>query len=98
MEIIRSEEFERWFCALRSREVRLRIAVRIFRMEQGNPGDVKAVGHGLNEVRIHVAGGIRLYFIQQGKTVIILLAGGDKSTQSRDIALAKTLAEQWRNR
>lgn len=97
VEIRRSSTFERWLRGLRNHEVLARIHVRIFRMEQGNLGDVKPVGDGICEARIDVAGGIRLYFIQQGKTIIVLLAGGDKSTQARDIARAKMLAEQWRS-
>ncbi len=67
--------------------------MRIERMAAGNPGDVAPVGEGVSEARIHFGPGYRLYFVERGRTIIILLCGGDKSTQNRDIARAKQLAK-----
>ncbi len=94
-EILQSSTYTAWFSRLRDHEVRARIRARIYRMQLGNFGDVKPVGQGVSELRIPIAGGIRIYFMQRGRTVIVLLAGGDKSTQSRDIAKAKQIAMQW---
>lgn len=71
-----------------------RIADRILRIANGNLGDVEPVGEGVSEARIHYGPGYRLYFIRRGEELIILLCGGDKSTQARDIRLAKQLAEE----
>lgn len=92
MEIRQTELFARWFAGLRDGKARRRIQVRIDRLAVGNPGDVKPVGHGVSEMRIDYAPGYRVYFIQRGKTLIILLAGGDKRTQESDIATARNLA------
>ena len=73
-----------------------RIAARLDRMAAGNPGDVQQVGEGISELRINYGPGYRVYFIQQGPVLIILLCGGDKSTQSKDIKQAKVLAEEWK--
>ena len=71
------------------------IAARLFRLANGLAGDVAAVGGGVSELRIHHGPGYRVYFRQKGQELVILLCGGDKATQERDIALAKKLAEQW---
>jgi len=76
---------------LRDQNAQARILVRIRRLSMGNRGDVKAVGEGLSELRIDYGPGYRVYFTQRGTTVIVLLAGGDKSTQSKDIATAREL-------
>ena len=73
-----------------------RIAARLDRMAAGNPGDVQPVGEGVSELRINYGPGYRVYFIQQGPVLIILLCGGDKSTQSKDIKQATVLAEEWK--
>ena len=73
-----------------------RIAARLDRMAAGNPGDVQPVGEGVSELRINYGPVYRVYFIQQGPVLIILLCGGDKSTQSKDIKQAKVLAEEWK--
>jgi putative addiction module killer protein len=65
-------------------------------MQAGNHGDVKSVGEGVSEARIHYGAGYRLYFIQRGEIVIVMLAGGDKRTQNRDIKHARELAKEWR--
>lgn len=94
IEVRQSETFTRWLDGLRDRNARIRIATRIRRMEMGNTGDVKAVGEGVSEMRITYGPGYRVYFVQDGKTVVVLLCGGDKSSQSRDIAHAKQMAKE----
>jgi putative addiction module killer protein len=83
-----------WLTGLRDRQARDRILARIRRLSLGNPGDVKPVGSGVSEMRIDYGAGYRLYFVQRGKTVVILLCGGDKRTQAADIALAIKLAQE----
>jgi putative addiction module killer protein len=80
--------------ALRDRQARARIRARVDRLALGNPGDVKPVGGGLSEVRIDYGSGYRVYFVERGTAVVILLAGGDKRTQERDIAMARELASK----
>jgi putative addiction module killer protein len=92
MEIRQTELFARWFAGLRDRRARRRIQTRIDRLEIGNLGDVKPVGEGVSEIRIDYGPGYRIYFVQRGKLLIVLLAGGDKGTQERDIAAARKLA------
>lgn len=87
-----TEAFAEWLADLRDRRGKQRIADRILRIQGGNLGDVSPVGQGVSEARIHYGPGYRLYFIRRGEELIILLCGGDKSTQARDIARAKTLA------
>jgi putative addiction module killer protein len=77
---------------VRDRRARARIQVRIDRLQLGNPGDVKALGGGISEMRIDYGPGYRVYFVQRGAALVILLAGGDKLTQERDIAVARELA------
>lgn len=79
---------------LRDRAARARIAARIDRLAFGNPGDVAPVGDGVSELRIHCGPGYRVYFVQRGKVLIVLLCGGDKRTQARDIKTAKKLAAE----
>lgn len=92
LEIRQTEEFGRWFKKLRDRNARGRISVRIRRLQLGNPGDVEAIGEGVSELRIPYGPGYRVYFAKRGSEVVVLLAGGDKRTQRRDIAKAKELA------
>ena len=92
IEIRKTETFERWFQGLRDVRAIARINVRIRRLALGNPGDVKPVREGISELRIDYGPGYRIYFIQRGKELIILLAGGDKRTQSRNIEKAIALA------
>lgn len=89
--IIRTERFDKWQKGLRDINAKARITKCIRKMELGNLGDVKPVGEGVSETRIHYGAGYRLYFCQHGDVVIILLCGGDKSTQSNDIEIAKEL-------
>ncbi len=93
-EIIETSEHWRWFEALRDREARRRIQTRVRRLTVGNPGDFESVGGGVHELRVDYGPGYRVYFMRQGMALIILLAGGDKSTQARDIARAKRLFRQ----
>jgi len=92
VDVYETETFARWFRDLRDDQARDRIAVRIRRLSLGNPGDVRPVGEGISEMRIHYGPGYRVYFVSRGETVVILLAGGDKDTQYRDIAAATALA------
>lgn len=93
MEIRQTETYINWFESLRDRQARARINIRIRRLSMGNPGDVKPVGQGVLELRIDYGPGYRVYFIQRGETLIILLAGGDKRTQQQDIQTALDLAQ-----
>ncbi len=95
MKIIHTtEQFDVWFARLADRTGRARIQARIDRAEMGNFGDCEPVGNGVSEMRIHFGPGYRVYFTQRGIEVVILLAGGDKSTQSRDIKTALKLARE----
>ena len=86
--------FDYWFASLRDRSVKARIQVRIDRAELGNFGDCKAVGEGASEVRVRFGCGYRVYFVQRGDEIVILLAGGDKSTQDKGINTTLELARQ----
>ena len=92
IEIRQTDEYLRWFEGLRDRAAQFRIGARIRRVSLGNYGDIKPVGEGVAELRIQFGPGYRVYLTQRGDTVIILLAGGDKSTQRRDIERAQELA------
>jgi len=83
IEVRQTDEFSRWFADLRDRTAKARIDVRIRRLSLGNPGDVRAVGEGVSELRLDYGPGYRVYFVQQGAVLIVLLAGGDKSTQEK---------------
>ena len=91
-EIRTTRVFAKWLDGLRDRRARARVLVRVERLADGNPGDVKPVGEGVSEMRIDYGPGYRVYFIQRGKEVIVLLAGGDKRTQEADIQRALRLA------
>jgi putative addiction module killer protein len=97
VEIVESDVFTAWFAGLRDGQAKARILIRIRRLGQGNPGDVKPVGAGISEMRINYGPGYRLYFWQRGEHLVVLLCGGDKSTQSSDITEAKTIAAQWKD-
>jgi len=95
MKIIQTTEvFDTWFAGLTDKQAARRVQVRIDRAEGGNFGDCEPVGEGVSEMRIHYGPGYRVYFAQRGMEVVILLAGGDKSTQSRDIKTALEIARQ----
>ena len=92
IEIRQTTDFAEWMAGLRDARGRARIAARIDRLALGNPGDVAPVGEGVSELRIHVEPGYRVYFKRQGSMLILLLCGGDKSAQTKDIETAKALA------
>ncbi|MBZ5760048.1 MULTISPECIES: type II toxin-antitoxin system RelE/ParE family toxin [Rhizobium] len=94
IEVRQTSIFANWLDALRDAQARQRIVVRIRRLELGNPGDIKPVGEGVSEMRIPHGPGYRLYFTRSGETIVILLCGGDKSSQARDIAIARQLAKE----
>lgn len=94
VEVRLTDRFANWFAGLRDRGARARIDIRIRRLSLGNPGDVAPIGAGLSELRIDHGPGYRVYFVQRGRRLIILLGGGDKRTQARDIAEARRLVEQ----
>lgn len=93
IEIRQTETYSQWFSTLRDRKAKAHIDIRVRRLSMGNPGDVKPVGQGISELRIDYGPGYRVYFIQRGETLIILLAGGDKRTQEQDIKTALDLAQ-----
>jgi putative addiction module killer protein len=92
IEIRETDEYVGWFEGLRDLNAQMRIGARIRRASLGNFGDTKSVGDAVSELRIPYGPGYRVYFVRHGDTVVILLAGGDKSSQKRDIARAKELA------
>jgi putative addiction module killer protein len=96
IELFKSRVFDDWFSRLRDRRAVARIAVRLDRLATGNPGDVKPVGDGISEMRIDCGPGYRVYFLKRDQIVIVLLGGGDKSSQSKDISQAKALAAHWK--
>ena len=92
--IYTTEIFDAWFESLRDKQTARRIQVRIARAEEGNFGDHKSVGEGVFEMRIHYGPGFRVYYTQRGLDIVILLAGGDKASQAKDIQIALGLAHQ----
>lgn len=94
IEIRKTDIFANWFERLKDRRAKARIQARIDRLETGYFGDVVPVGEGVSELRIFYGPGYRVYFVQQGSIVVILLSGGDKSTQDLDIIKAKELAKK----
>jgi putative addiction module killer protein len=92
IEVRQTEVFAKWLFGLRDMRARARIQARIDRLESGNTGDAKPVGEGVSEMRIDYGPGYRVYFVRRGTELIILLAGGDKSSQSKDIRKALRLA------
>ena len=96
VDVVRSSTFDRWIIKLKDRRAAARVLIRINRLAAGNPGDVKPVGGGISELRIDYGPGYRVYYLRQGDRLILLLCGGDKSTQSADIVAAHDIAQQWR--
>ena len=96
VQLIKSATFDRWLTTLKDPQARARIAVRLDRLALGNPGDVKPIGSGISELRIDYGPGYRVYFMRRGKKLIVLLCAGDKRTQAADIALALSIAKDWR--
>jgi putative addiction module killer protein len=96
IEVRQTPEYAAWFATLRDRVAKTRIDIRIRRLSLGNPGDAKPIGDGVSEVRIDHGPGYRVYFVQRGSVLVVLLAGGDKSTQARDIETALALWKDWK--
>ena len=94
IEVRQTRTFARWLSGLRDGKAKARILVRIRRLSLGNPGDVRPVGGGVSEMRIDVGPGYRVYFAARGKSLVVLLAGGDKDSQSRDVRRAIELARE----
>ena len=92
LEVRQTNVYSEWFADLRDRTAKVRIGIRIRRLSLGNPGDFKPVGEGVSELRVDHGPGYRVYFIQKADVYIVLLAGGDKSSQEKDIRNAKALA------
>lgn len=93
IEIRQTEHYAKWFSSLRDKTAQAKITIRIRRLSLGNAGDVKPIGAGLSELRIDYGAGYRVYFVRRGDAWVILLAGGDKSTQAKDIKLAHELVK-----
>ena len=94
IEILETETFSAWLRALRDATAKAKVAARVRRLAFGNPGDVRPVGGGISELRIQYGPGYRVCYVQRGAVLIVLLCGGDKATQARDIATAKQLAKE----
>lgn len=95
LEIKQTETFRKWRMRLKDERVRGLIASRLDRLAFGHAGDAEPVGQGISELRIHFGPGYRIYFTKRGDTIIVLLCGGDKSSQTKDIKVAKRLATEW---
>jgi putative addiction module killer protein len=96
VEVVKSATFDRWIRKLKDRRAAARVLIRIDRLISGNPGDVKPIGHGISELRIDYGPGYRVYYLNEGDRLILLLCGGDKSSQQGDIKTAHLIAEEWR--
>ena len=95
IELKQTETFRKWRVRLKDERARAVIASRLDRLAFGNAGDVKPVGQGISELRVDYGPGYRIYFHKRGNTIMILLCGGDKSTQAKDIKTAQKLAKEW---
>jgi len=96
MELKQTATYRKWQRKLKDHRAKALIAARIFRLANGLPGDVKSVGQGVSELRIHHGPGYRVYFQQRGNEIILLLCGGDKRSQQKDIETALQFAQEWR--
>ena len=94
IEVLRTEAFSAWLKNLRDERARSRIVGRLKRLAEGNYGDVEPVGEGVSEMRIHYGPGYRLYFVKRGIFIAVVLCGGDKQTQAKDILRAKEIAAE----
>jgi putative addiction module killer protein len=94
MQIVQSDVFTAWLDNVKDERAAARIVTRIRRMEIGNAGEVRSVGEGVSEIRVDYGPGYRVYFTSRGSTLVILLCGGDKKSQRKDIALAKRMAKE----
>lgn len=97
VEIIKSDTFDRWLRKLRDPQAKARVEMRIRRLSLGNAGDVQPIGEGLSEMRIDYGPGYRVYYMQQSKVLVLLLCGGDKRTQQKDIAKSRKIADEWKD-
>lgn len=95
--LTQTPEYRRWFAKLRDKGAKARIDIRLDRLAQGNPGDTRFLGNGVLELKIDYGPGYRVYYMRKGEQVLLLLAGGDKRTQARDIASAIELANAHRS-
>lgn len=98
--VVTTDVYDKWLQRLKRKDPRTgaRIQMRVDRLITGSPGDAEAIGGGLSELRIHHGPGYRVYYWQQGDVLLILLCGGDKSSQTRDIEKAHEIAKEWENR
>lgn len=96
VEVIKSDTFDRWLRKLRDPQARARVEMRIRRLSLGNAGDVQPIGEGLSKMRIDYGPGYRMYYMQQSSVLVLLLCGGDKRTQQKDIAKARRIAAEWK--
>lgn len=96
-EVLKSSTFDAWLRGLRDRAAKARIEVRIRRLSLGNPGQFRALAGGIHELKIDCGPGYRVYYTFKGQALILLLCGGDKSTQQQDIAQATRIAASWEN-
>lgn len=94
VEVGQTDVYARWFAKLRDRQARTRVDARVRRLALGNAGDARSVGKGVSELRIDYGPGYRVYFTRRGRALVVLLAGGDKDSQQRDIATAQALASR----
>ena len=97
VEVIKSDTFDQWLRKLRDPQARARVEMRIRRLSLGNAGDVQPIGEGLSEMRIDYGPGYRVYYIQQSSVLVLLLCGGDKRSQQKDIAKAREIAAEWKD-
>lgn len=97
MEILRTGRFNKWLLRLKDHKAKARILIRIDRLGIGHFGTVNAVGEGVSELKIDVGKGYRVYYIQRGAELVVLLCGGEKSSQSSDIKLAQKMAKDWKS-
>lgn len=95
MNVVRSATFDKWLGGLKDPKATGRVLARVRSLADGNPGDVRPVGGGISELRINYGPGYRVYYAQRCRTLVLLLCGGDKATQDRDIELARMIAEEW---
>ena len=97
LEIIKSDTFDAWLRSLRDRQAKARIEVRIRRLSLDNPGQYRSLKNGINELKIDYGPGYRVYYTFRNQTLVLLLCGGDKSTQDQDIKTALRILKQWKN-
>ena len=95
LELKQTDTFRKWWRKLRDTKARALVAARLDRLAYGLEGDYKSVGDGVSELRIHYGPGYRIYYQRHGEQIVILLCGGDKGSQNRDIEMAKRLAKAW---